>query len=81
MADEIQQMQDQQDITSGVDWNVLWQFRKENLIHEYLGELVDPPRVRVTRSLEHILRDEGRMIGLWPIINRGLLPNTPIGEN
>jgi hypothetical protein len=79
MADEIQQMQDQQDITSGIDWNVLWQFRKENLIHEYLGELVDPPRVRVTRSMEHVLRDEGRMIGLWPMINRGLLPNAPIG--
>jgi hypothetical protein len=72
MAHEIGQMQ-QQDITQGIDWNVLWQFRKEVIIPEYLGEQAQPIRTGVTKQHEHTLRDTGRMIGLWPIVQRGLI--------
>jgi len=72
MANEINQMRDAP-ITSGIDWNVLYQFRHENIIPEYLGELATPPRTKVDKSKEHVLRDTGRMIGLWPIVQRGLI--------
>jgi hypothetical protein len=73
MADEITQMETTAS-TSGVDWRVLWQFRKESLPWEYLGELADPQRLKIQKSLEHVLRDTGRMIGLWPMQKRGILP-------
>lgn len=72
MIGEIRQMQEAE-ITSGIDWNVLYQFRKECIIPEYLGELADPPRLKIDKKLEHTLRDTGRMVGLWPITERGLL--------
>ena len=62
-----------EDITSGVDWNVLYDFRREHIIHEYLGELATPERTQVTRSLEHVLQNTGEMIGLEPIYARGVL--------
>lgn len=72
MYDEITQMEGEL-ITNGVEWNVLKQFRRESIIPEYLGELAKPPRYAVTKQYEHVLRDEGRMVGLWPIQQRGLL--------
>lgn len=72
MYDEITQLEPLS-MTSGVDWNVLKQFRRENIIPEYLGELATPPRHAVKKEFEHILRDTGKMIGLHPIIQRGLL--------
>lgn len=59
--------------TSGIDWNVLLQFRKECIIPEYLGEFATPPRFKVEKTFEHVLRDTGRMLGLAPIKNRGVL--------
>lgn len=74
MGHEIGQMRDgAAELTSGVEWNVLSQFRREVIIPEYLGELAEPPRTKVTKSMEHVLRDTGRMVGLWPIKQRGLL--------
>lgn len=72
MGHEIAQMREVP-ITSGVDWRVLQQFRDEVIIPEYLGERAEPPRLKVTKSMEHVLRDTGRMIGLEPIAQRGLL--------
>jgi hypothetical protein len=71
MADEIIQMQDEP-ITEGIDWNVLWQFRKECLPWEYLGEYAKPPRLKVEASWRFVFRDTGRMIGLAPMVARGL---------
>jgi hypothetical protein len=76
MLDEIGQLKDDP-ITAGVDWKVLYQFRREKLIPEYLGEYADPPRWKIQKSMEHVLRDTGHMIGLWPVIARGLLPGRP----
>lgn len=72
MVHEIEQTRNTP-VAAGVDWNVLYQFRREVIIPEYLGELADPPRQGVYRLWEHILRDTGRMVGLWPIVQRGLL--------
>lgn len=72
MGHEISQMRELE-LTSGIEWNVLSQFRAESIIPEYLGELAEPPRTKVTKSMEHVLRDTGRMIGLWPIKQRGLI--------
>jgi len=71
MADEILQMQSV-DITSGIDWSVLWQFRKEYMPWEYLGEYANPQRFKIEAPWRHILRDEGRMIGLGLVQRRGL---------
>lgn len=71
MADEILQMQTE-DITSGVDWSVLWQFRREYLPWEYLGELHKPPRLKIESKWRFILRDSGWMLGLAPMLKRGL---------
>lgn len=60
-------------VAVGVDWDVLYQFRRETIIPEYLGELAEPPRTGVYKPWEHVLRDTGRMVGLWPIVQRGLL--------
>ncbi len=74
MEHEISQMRDDAaELTSGVDWRVLSQFRRECIIPEYLGELANPPRTKVTKSMEHVLRETGRMLGLWPIKQRGLI--------
>ncbi len=72
MLDEIGQLQ-HEPITSGIDWKVLYQFRRECIIPEYLGEYAKPKRWKVQKSMEHILRDTGQMIGLEPVIQRGLL--------
>ncbi len=74
MEHEIGQMRDgAADLTSGIEWKVLSQFRAETIIPEYLGELANPTRTKVTKELEHVLRDTGRMVGLWPIKQRGLI--------
>lgn len=72
MHHEIEQMA-AYPITSGVEWDVLKQFRKESFPPEYVGELAKPPRYKVEKAFEHVLRDQGRMIGLSPMIERGLL--------
>lgn len=77
MADEILQMQ-HTDITSGVDWNVLWQFRKEQLPWEYLGEYQKPPILKVKNDWRHTLAETGYMIGMWPMARRGIIPTTPV---
>jgi hypothetical protein len=77
MADEILQMQ-QSIITTGVDWKVLWQFRRECLMREMLGEYCDPPRLKVHKPWEHVLMNTGRMIGLWPLIKREVISAAPI---
>lgn len=76
-ADEILQMQET-DITSGVDWMVLWQFRKECLMWELLGEYQKPPQLCIQKSMEHVMRDTGHMIGLAPFTKRGILNGTQI---
>lgn len=80
MADEIIQMADEEALTSGIEWTVLWQFRKENFPWEYLGEYGKPPRLKIVNSWRHVLAEEGRMIGMWPMIKRGLLPKTKVGK-
>lgn len=78
-ADEILQLENGEPVaTQGVDWKVLWQFRRECLMWELLGEYADPPRLKVQKSMEHVLRDTGRLTGLWPFIKRGILDGTPI---
>lgn len=72
MAGEILEMSEES-ITSGVEWTVLWQFRKESFPWEYLGEYAKPPRLKVQKSLEFVFRDTGRLIGLWPCVKRGLV--------
>lgn len=72
MYDEMTQMEGLE-LTSGIEWGVLKQFRQETVIPEYLGENAEPPRLKVHKTYEHVLRDEGRMIGLLPIVRRGLL--------
>lgn len=72
MEHEISQMRGLE-LTSGIEWKVLSQFRSETIIPEYLGEAADPPRTKVDKTMEHVLRDTGRMIGLWPIKQRGLI--------
>ena len=66
--------------TSGVYWNLLWQFRRECIMRELLGEYAKPQRLKIDKNLEHILRDTGRMIGLEPFIKRGILDDTPISN-
>jgi hypothetical protein len=80
MLDEIGQLKDDE-MTTGVDWKVLYQFRREKLIPEYLGEYARPPRWKIQKDMEHVLRDQGRMIGLWPVIARGLLPGKSNAED
>jgi hypothetical protein len=70
MASEILDMQSE-DITSGVDWSVLWQFRREYLPWEYLGEMARPLRLKIENKWRYILRDTGHMIGLTPVVKRG----------
>lgn len=78
MLDEIHQLY-HEDITSGIEWKVLYQFRRERIIIDYLGEYASPRRWRITKELEHVLRDTGKMIGLWPVVRRGILPETRVG--
>lgn len=78
MADEILQMQDAKPLTEGIDWNVLWQFRKECLPWEYLGEYQKPPIMKIVNQWRHVLAETGFMIGMWPMIKRGILPQTPV---
>lgn len=74
MAGEILEMSEEP-ITSGIEWTVLWQFRKESFPWEYLGEYATPPRLKVQKNLEFVFRDTGRLIGLWPCVKRGLFDN------
>jgi predicted glutamine amidotransferase len=77
MADEISQLMTDSpassEMVSGIDWMVLWQFRKECLPGEYLGEYCKPKRLAVHKPWEHLFRDEGKMIGLEPMRARGVL--------
>ena len=72
MAHEILQGQTRPE-TSGVDWRVLWQFRRECLMWEYLGELKNPAIMKVDREKEFVFKQSGHMIGLWPIVKRGII--------
>lgn len=80
MADEILQMQET-DITCGVDWKVLWQFRRECLMWELLGEYQRPPQLSIQKSMEHVMRDTGHMIGVLPFIKRGILVSDEVYSN
>lgn len=71
MLDEIHQMVGDE-ITSGIEWKVLYQFRREHIIPEYLGEYSEPQRWKIDKTMEHVLRDTGHMIGLWPVVRRGV---------
>jgi len=79
MADEILQMENEE-IASGVDWKVLWQFRRETMPWEYLGEYASPQRLKVVAKWRKTLIETGHMIGTWPMIKRGLLPKTEITD-
>lgn len=80
MADEILQMQ-QEPITDGCEWNVLWQFRKESFPWEYLGEYGKPSRLKVQTQWRHTFAETGNMIGMWPMVKRGILPDIPLTES
>lgn len=81
-ADEILQLEEgESDSTSGIDWRVLWQFRRESLMWELLGEYANPPRLKVQKSMEHVMRDTGHMIGLNPFVKRGIIPGESVYSN
>lgn len=77
MAGEIHELE-ATPFAPGVDWRVLWQFRRECLVWEYLDEYKTPGTIGIKKDLEHVLRDTGRMVGLWPMIKRGVLNGSSI---
>lgn len=78
-ADEILQMQEgAREVTHGVSYKPLWEFRRECVPWEYLGEYAKPARLKIQKEWEHVLTQQGSMIGLWPMIKRGVIPNNPV---
>lgn len=79
MASEILDMQNL-DITQGIDWSVLWQFRRESFPKFMLGEYANPLRLATHKPYEHVMKHTGRMIGLDQFYELGLIPKRKLAN-
>lgn len=64
------------EMSRGVDWDVLWEIRKEIFIPEYLGELQPEPWYAIRKELCSEFSRTGRLVNIGPLIRRGLLNAT-----
>jgi hypothetical protein len=60
-------------ISTGVDWDTLWQIRSEVFLPEFLGERQTPPWVDIRAELCEVFLDTGQLINLDPLKKRGLI--------
>lgn len=60
-------------ISTGVDWDTLWQIRSEVFVPEFLGELQTPPWFDIRHELCEVFLNTGQLIHLEPLTKRGLI--------
>jgi hypothetical protein len=60
-------------ISRGVDWATLWGIRSDVFLHDYLGELQNPPWHDIRKKLCDVFMDTGQIIGMEPLRKRGLI--------
>lgn len=60
-------------ISTGVDWDTLWQIRSEVFLPEFLGELQTTPWLDIRHELCEVFLNTGQLIHLGPLTKRGLI--------
>jgi hypothetical protein len=60
-------------ISTGVNWDTLWQIRAEVFIPEFLGVRQMPPWLDIRHELCEVFLNTGQLINLAPLKKRGLI--------
>lgn len=60
-------------ISQGVDWDTMWEIRRDVFINDYLGERQKPPWFGIRHTLCDVFMDTGHITGLGPLKKRALI--------